>query len=146
MSNPSRITLDDPVFLRDALDVDDARTAARTLAEQRKEARRFLEQRIERAADAKREYRKALAQAFVTADGSTAAQREANAKEVAADMEYQRDLAEGMVKVAHEKLAEIDGERASLHRLLEWSMRVDPNAREDRAPADPVTFGARRAA
>jgi hypothetical protein len=30
--------------------------------------------------------------------------------------------------VARAALDEVDGERASLHKLIEWSMRLDPTA------------------
>jgi hypothetical protein len=128
VTNPSAYSLERP------LDLDDARQAARVLAENRKVARQEFEAAVIRAAEAKREYRKGLAIAFVSAEGDTAAMREADAKQRAADLEKTRDVMEGMVKVAQEKLAEIDGERASFHRLLEWSSRIDPMAMEDRTP------------
>lgn len=39
-----------------------------------------------------------------------------------------------MVKVYQELLAEVDGERATFHRLVEWSMKLDAFATEDRSP------------
>lgn len=126
--NPAALTLEEP------LDIDDARQAARAMGTARREARKDYEKRIKEAADKKREYRKAKALAYVTADGPDAHARKADVEKRAADAEFAMELAEGMVKVAAEKLEEIDGERASLHRLMEWSMRLGIDGRESPPP------------
>ncbi len=116
------------------LDYHDAREAYRVLGEQRKSAREAYERAFDRSADAEREYRKALAQAFVSVEGGTAAEREANARAKVSDLSYQRDLSAGLIKVAHERLNEIDAHRQSLNRLVDWSRAIDPMAAEQREP------------
>jgi hypothetical protein len=108
--------------MRNPLDLDDARHAARRLAELRRTAEDEHEKAVERAADSERLYRKAFARAFVQATG-TAAEREAKARSEAADAAYKRDLDAGMVKVAAERLRGLEGERSMLRSLMEWSQR-----------------------
>jgi hypothetical protein len=129
------------------LDMEDARRAARAFGEMRRWARRQLEDTIadldkkhDALADAERAYRKARAEAYVQVDAKTAGERDAKVDADSAQKRYDRDLAEGLVKaqkerikLAEERLAEIDGERASFHRLVEWSMRVDAFAQESRS-------------
>lgn len=115
--NPSALTLRQP------LDVDDARAAARELATQRRAAEREHERLTQTAADSERAYRQAFAKAFVQAEG-TAAEREAKARSAAADEAYKRDLAAGMVKVLVERLRGLEGERSMLKSLVEWSARM----------------------
>lgn len=122
MSNPAALNLPDP------LDIDDARVAARRLAEKRREAEDQHRKAIEAAADAERDYRREYAQAILQAEG-TAAAREAQAKADSAHAAYLRDLAAGMVKAATERLRGLEGERSILKSLIDWSarMRLDEN-------------------
>jgi hypothetical protein len=113
-----------PLTMTDPLDIEDARVASRRLAEQRREAEQTHELAVEYAAAKERDYRKALAQAFVTVDGGTAAVREAQARASVADRSYERDVAAGMVRVAQERLRGLEGERSMLKSLLEMSIRV----------------------
>jgi hypothetical protein len=124
MPNPSPLTLTQP------LDIDDARIASRRLSEQRRAAEQELEKLTEKAADAEATYRKMLARAFVAAEGSTAAEREANARAAVVDHSYARDLSAGMVKVQTERLRGLEGERAMLRALIDWSMRIGEEQRE----------------
>jgi hypothetical protein len=117
--------------LEDALQVDEARRAVHIIALRRREARTALERAENDLADKQRLYRRAKADAYV----KRADMRPADAQKVAveadaADAEYARDVARGLVKAQEELLKEIDGERASLHRLLDWSMKLDPYADE----------------
>lgn len=116
--------------LEQPLEIDDARRAARALAEQRRASEHEHERLTREAAEKGREYRHALARAFVTVEGRTAAEKEANARAAAADAEYAKYLAEGMVKVVVERLRGLEGERSQLKSLMEWSarMRLDENA------------------
>jgi hypothetical protein len=116
--------------LTQPLDIDDARIASRRLSEQRRAAEQELEKLTEKAADAEATYRKMLAQAFVKAEGSTAAEREAHARAAVVDHSYARDLAAGMVKVQTERLRGLEGERAMLRALIDWSMRIGEEQRE----------------
>ncbi|HTJ35912.1 MAG TPA: hypothetical protein VL738_22040 [Dactylosporangium sp.] len=115
--NPQALHLERP------LEISEARTAARRMAEQRREAENALQAQVERAAETEREYRKAFSAAFVAAEG-TAAAREAEAKAASADECYARDLAAGMVKVATERLRGLEGERSMLKSLTDWSSRL----------------------
>ena len=123
MSNPVALHLERP------LEIDEARTAARRMAEQRREAENALQAQVERAAETERAYRKAFSTAFIAAEG-TAAAREAEAKSASADECYARDLAAGMVKVQTERLRGLEGERSMLRGLVEWSMRLRIDERE----------------
>lgn len=128
------------------LDMEDARKASRAFAEMRRSARRDLENALaeqdkldEDAAEKKKAHRKARARAYLTVEGRNAGERDAKVDNEVAEYEYDREVAERLAKaqreriaLAKEKLEEIDGERASFHRLVEWSMRVDAFAQEQR--------------
>lgn len=116
------------------LDMEDARGAARAFGEMRRSARAMLETAVEAHAEAEREYRRGRARAYVTVEAKTAGERDSKVDDMAADLRYVRDVKKGLVDAAKEKLAEVDGERASFHRLLEWSMRLDAFAQENREP------------
>jgi hypothetical protein len=114
-----------PLHLKNPLALDEARAAARALAEQRRAAEKNLEDAVESAAQAEADYRRRLAQAFIQTEG-TAAAREAEARSKTADDCYRRDLAAGMVKVCTERLRGLEGERAMLRALIDWSMKIEP--------------------
>ncbi len=126
------------------LDIDDARIAAKAMATQRRAAEALLEQSTIDAAENERTYRKTLAQQYANLAGRdvTAAQREALARSEAADAGYDRDLAEGMVKVHQQRLRGLEGERAMLNALTQWSMRMY----EREVPPATHTYGGQRAA
>lgn len=118
MTNPAALSLEQP------LEIDEARRAARVLAQQRRDAEDAHARLTDEAATAEQAYRKALAVKIVNApDGMTAAQKEAWAKGEVADLSYTRDLKAGMVKVAVERLRGLEGERSMLKTLMEWSAR-----------------------
>jgi hypothetical protein len=135
MNNPVALHLERP------LEIDEARTAARRMAEQRREAENALQLQVEKAAETERAYRKAFSEAFVAAEG-TAAAREAEAKAASADECYQRDLAAGMVKVQTERLRGLEGERSMLKSLVDWSSRLRLDEQETIAG---TTYGRRAA-
>ena len=116
--------------LLEPLDMEDARAAYKELGRQRKDAQDAYKRAFIEAAEAEGEYRKALAHAFITVEGATAAEREANARAKVTDFSKARDIKAGQIKVAHERLNEIDAHRQSLNRLVEWSQRLDPLASE----------------
>jgi hypothetical protein len=128
------MTVPNPLIMEQPLDIDDARLAARRLADQRRAAEQDLERLTREASEKEAAYRKALAQAFVQTEG-TAAEREAKAKAAVADKSYERDLAAGMVKVQTERLRGLEGERSMLKSLVEWSMRITEATRERYAPS-----------
>jgi hypothetical protein len=123
MSNPTALHLEQP------LEIDEARAAARAMATQRREAENTLQRLVDEAAVAEREYRKAYALAFVSTEG-TAAAREAEAKALSAEQCYARDVSAGMVKVQHERLRGLEGERSMLKSLTDWSSRLRLDERE----------------
>lgn len=55
------------------------------------------------------------------AAGKPVAEAEIHAKADAADFALRRDLADAEAKGASARLAELEGERASLRQLAEWS-------------------------
>lgn len=115
------------------LTYQDFREAAHKLATRRRSARELLEQAVTRHADAEAEYRKARALAYVAhRDAANAGERDAQVDAATADLRRGRDVAKGMIDAARELLAEVDAERASLHRLADWALRVDPTGSEDR--------------
>lgn len=113
-----------PLLIEQPLAIDDARRAAHALAQQRRAAEAELDRLTREAAEAERVYRKTLAQKFLTAQGDTAAMREAHAKAEASDAGYERDLAVGLVKACHERLRGLEGERSQLKTLSEWSAKM----------------------
>lgn len=112
-----------PFTLNEPLSMLDAREALQLLSRQRRAAEGELAEQIDRAANAEADYRRGLAEQFVRVEG-TAAEREAKARAAVADLSYQRDLQGGLVKACHERLHGLDGERASLHRLVEMSIAL----------------------
>lgn len=112
--NPVALHLEEP------LSIDEARHAARAMA---------LQRLVEEAAQAESEYRKAFSEAFINATG-TAGEREAKAKAASAAECYRRDVAAGMVKVGTERLRGLEGERAMLRALIEWSSRLRLDEKE----------------
>lgn len=121
MSSPAFLG---PLLLENPLEIDDARRASHALAEQRRAAEGDLERLTKDAAEKERAYRKKLAQCFLTADGASAAQREAHAKAEASDAGYDRDLAVGLVKACIERLRGLEGERSQLKSIVEWSAKM----------------------
>ena len=120
--------------LEQPLDYEDARSAAHTFATQRQEARQVLESAYAELAQAEHDYRKARASARGRAEGDTGKERDEWVDSETAGERLERDRAKFKVEIAKERLAEIDATRASFHRLVEWSARVDPNAEHDREP------------
>lgn len=123
MTNPAALRLEQP------LDIDDARRAARRLSELRREAEDTLDRMVGEAAEAERDYRKELSKAFLGLEG-TAAHKEAEARAKVADKSYERDLKASMVKAQHERLRGLEGERAMLRALIDWSMRMRLDERQ----------------
>jgi predicted solute-binding protein len=113
-----------PLLLEQPLAIDEARRASHALAQQRRAAEGELDRLTREAAEAERIARKELARSFLVAEGDTAAMREAHARSLAADAFYKRDLGVGLVKACIERLRGLEGERAQLRQLSDWSMRM----------------------
>lgn len=144
--NPIPLALDQALTFDQPLDADDARQALRMCAENRHQAREWLQRATQDLAEKEKEYRGARARAWTLHTAGPAKQREDEVNDTTAPARYERDVANGIVRAALERIAEVDAERASLHRLIDWSMRLDPHAVEAREPERPQTFGGRRAA
>ncbi|MDQ3730277.1 MAG: hypothetical protein M3355_11895 [Actinomycetota bacterium] len=122
-----------PYRLSQPLDVEDVRSAYRDYLTWRQDARASLENAHRDLAEKERVYRKARAEKRVTVEAATAGERDDKVDSETADARYERDVAKGMVKVAEEKLEELDRGLSSVNRIAEWSMRLDPFAQEDRS-------------
>lgn len=123
-----------PMTLTEPIDFEDAREALKALASKRKAYRKELEKATSRLVEAERDYRKGRATARVQCESTTAADRKEEIDGNTADLRHARDGAEWGVKIVQEKLEEIDAQRASVHRLVDWSMKLDPFAQEQRNP------------
>lgn len=126
--NTVSLTLEDP------LQVDEARRACQVIAERRRAARKALGDAMDDLAEKERLYRRRRAVCYVENVGApSAGMRDSIVDDEAADQRYDRDLAKGLVEMQQELLKEIDAERASLHRLVDWSMKLDPGPGSEQA-------------
>lgn len=121
-----------PFTLSDPIDYEDGRAALKEINLRRSTARDDLEEATEKLIDAERDYRKGRAEKIVKAEGTALEKKEWLDGETA-DLRHRRDGAEWAVKIIQERLAELDAQRASLHRLIEWSMKFDPLAAQTHA-------------
>lgn len=116
----------------DVLDYESARSAGSELNRRRVDARHELEKAGEARIAAETALRAARAKALVEGkvDGKNAEARkilleDATAQEIAAV-----DKVQNALDIWTERLKEIDGQRATLHRLIEWSAQLDPAVAE----------------
>jgi hypothetical protein len=116
----SALAFDSPAML----DFGQALAMFRKNAEQRRDALRDWERAIQVAADLDAQYAKAYARAIVSAEG-TAAVREALARSETADERARRDVSRDMIAVCRERFRSLEGERANINGLVDWSKRVD---------------------
>jgi uncharacterized protein YceH (UPF0502 family) len=100
-----------------------AQQGYRSNAEARRQARRDLQDALERKADRERAYRKRLSTEFAHQrdKGCSVVEAEVHAKGAAADIAWRRDMADAVAKAAAHRIAELEGERASLRQLVEWT-------------------------
>lgn len=117
-----------PLLLRDPLSMDEAREAMIAAGRNLRNAEERHRHALERAADAEAAYRAGVAQAYTTlrADGKGAGEADTLAKGQCAPLSRERDIAQGLVRACLEELENRRGDRASLHRLVEWSAKVNP--------------------
>jgi uncharacterized protein (DUF3084 family) len=93
------------------------------IAESRRAARRDLEKYLKEKARAEYDYRKVLAREFAVArhDKKSVVEADVYAKGKAAGAAFSRDMADAKAKAAQARLAELEGERASLRQLIDWT-------------------------
>jgi hypothetical protein len=122
-TNPTPLSLGDP------LDLDDGRRAAARLARQCRDAVDALDRAVQSHAQAELTYRKAHAAKLVElrseAIPATLCQDLSKGDPKVGQLKYERDLAKGIIDVSRERLRQLDGERASLRQLLEWSQKFE---------------------
>lgn len=116
-----------PLHLGDPLDLDDGRKAAHTLALYCREAVRDLQRAHHAYAVAERDYRrelaKVIAEMYADLGKVTLVDDLARGNPTVVNLRFTRDLMRAGVQVAKERLRQLDGERASLRQLLEWSQK-----------------------
>ena len=109
-------------------DFHDAFNKTVTFHTARKQAIEDYDAALKAAADAKHDYRKAKAIAWVTAaaEGGTADAKKIRAEELAADAEKAMAYADAGAKAAKERLDAVEADRAMANQLIQWSMRLAP--------------------
>lgn len=114
-------------------DYADWRRAVMACTRETREAIREHETAVERKAATSRNYRRLKAQKMIVARteyGATMAEAVAFDDEELADALYERTLAEGLEKAAQERVRLCSEDRASLHRLGEWSRAANADGWE----------------
>lgn len=117
----------------DVLDYESGRTAASELNRRRITARQELQTAIGERIEAETAYRRARATKRLEVTATDGPGRKEQVDAWTAGEWQLREKAQMKVDILKEKLEEIDGQRASLHRLIEWSMQLDPTVAEARA-------------
>lgn len=108
------------------LDFQEARSGYESNARARRAARENLTKALRNKAQAEHDYRKALSVAFAKhrSKGEGVGEAEIHAKAEAASYALSRDMADAEAKGASARLAELEGERASLRQLVDFSQAV----------------------
>jgi hypothetical protein len=109
------------------------------LARQCRDGVNNLDRAVKAHAEAEQVYRMAYATKLVELRGDAIpvgiATELAKGDEHVAKLKFDRDLAKGMIDVARERLRQLDGERASLRQLLEWSRKFEDRPFTERQAA-----------
>jgi hypothetical protein len=118
------------------LSYQQAQRAMNKVAQQIRDAEARHRQQIEKAGEALADHKKALHSAALRfrGEGKGATESEFLAKTSVGDYEARAFVEAQMVKAVADELENRRGDRASLHRLVEWSLKVNPTA-EQREPA-----------
>jgi hypothetical protein len=133
-------------------DFGQAQAASREAAANQRAAEQFAINSTKAYAEAERAYRKALADKILElrAEGMaiTACGDVARGDRAVADLKFHRDIAEGVKDAAWQSGWRASGDRKAVQTFCEWSMRRDlaDGYRQPDGPAEPVTYGGRRAA
>jgi hypothetical protein len=112
------------------LSYQQAQHAMSKIASQIRDAEARHREQIEKAGEALAEHKKALHSAALRfrAEGKGATESEFLAKTSVGDYEARAFVEAQMVKAVADELENRRGDRASLHRLVEWSAKVNPAA------------------
>lgn len=116
--------------MSDPFDFHAAHRAMQDITRRIQAAHAQYEQAVERKARAESDYRRLLAGRVVEhrAAGKGAGEAELLARGDCHQAGYDRDLAAGMERAAWAVLEDLRGQRASVHRLAEWSRTISPLA------------------
>lgn len=92
-------------------------------ANARRKAREALEEALKKKAQKEHDRAKGLSLAFAQhrGKGEPVAAAEIHARAAVAQVTLERDLADAEAKAASARLAELEGERASLRQLIDWT-------------------------
>jgi RecA-family ATPase len=118
-----------------AYDLPQFRRAVMGQTREKREALAELERAAEEQADAEANYRRVLAQAVIRAKaehGATVAEVMAKGTDEVVEAHRRKVASEGKVRAAHERLKLCSEDRASLHRLGEWSAQQERYGEEPR--------------
>lgn len=144
--NPNPRANPAPMRFKDPLEFEDARQALRASAERIRAAEDEIETQITRAAEADAEYHRALARKVISLRTdeespmrATEAELCARGSEEVSQYAQARDIERDRVKLCFAILEDRRGDRASLHKVVDWSMRAAPEVQQGE------TFGAKRA-
>jgi len=107
--------------------LDEYRTSAHGLAEQRRIARVNYEAHSHDEADAERDFRKTMAVAYAKArsGGETSSGAEIMARAESADARHRRDLAASKARAAQMRIAELERDASILRSIAAWSQGID---------------------
>lgn len=122
---------------REPYTYEQAKRAVLQATRERRDAERELRAAVTEKGDAEADYRRKLASHLLIAKsehGATVAEAAAKGVEEVAEAKRRAVVAEGLVRAALERLRLCSEDRASLHRLIEWSMRA-PGADEGVGPS-----------
>ena len=111
------------------LGLNELRAGAHKLSSERRQARRDYERYAEQAAEADRDYRRALASEFAKrrADGESATAAEIAAQAEASEHKLRRDIATSLAKSSLLKVEECERDSATLRSIADWSRQIDGN-------------------
>lgn len=113
---------------REPMDYVTAVTVHRLEAENQREAEKVLAQRHREAAQAERDYREALAKEITTLQAAgkpaTVARDLARGDKHVAELQFKRNLAEGLVDAAQQSIWRHTANRRDLEQFIEWSKRA----------------------
>ena len=121
-----------PMRFIDPLEYEDARQALKASAERIRAAEDAVSKQIDKAAEAEAEYRRSLARKILelrTGDpprGATEAETLAKGSDIVTAYGQTRDIEHARIKWTFEVLEDRRGDRASLHKIVDWSMKVAP--------------------